>query len=1069
MATKEQDRDRADEPRSKVPRQVVVTGDVTIDWNLARTRQPGSGHGGENSRHHIETYSGPGGAALLAQLIEEVGRRVTGDGPPVRVLGPTCETVSVAPGDPALHHSYALWSEFPRRLGDRGPSVWRVAEFLGVDRGRVGPAAIEAPAHATGPGTPDIVVIDDANLGFRDHPSLWPPSLSSTDCSQWVLLKMAAPIADGPLWRHLLRDHAKQLIVVMTLDDLRLSDIKISRELSWERTAGDLARELVLCPAVNGLALCAYVVLSLGTGGAVLLTGRASSNDGPLRLNPPDCEVFFDPESIEDSWAEQYPGALIGNTACLVTAIARELMIAPDAPDLHNATGRGLAAGRALHLAGYGTPDSRPDHAGLAFPTSAIVQALEGDATPFATARIEQPVRDSWSILQSRYPEGLETLAEILALEGVESALPDVPLGIFGKLLTVDRGEIEGFRSLRTLMREYDSEPAPRPLNLAVFGPPGAGKSFGIKAVAKSSLGGRVEDMTFNLSQMKDAEDLADALHQVRDAGLRGKLPLVLWDEFDSELAGTPLGWLRHFLAPMQDGAFQQGQVLHPVGKAIFVFAGGTSSRLADFAQNRSDEFRLAKGPDFVSRLKGHVDIVGPDPRDGDPEADPYFRVRRAILLRSMLLRDRPGLFAREGRSARLQIDPGVLRALLGVASYRHGARSLETILSMSTLHGADRYERSALPAADQLDAHVDAREFLEAVERYIPEGDLLDRLAEAIHVSYCKEMLDQGHAWASLPTLVDWSQLPEHLREMNRDAARDLSDKLGVLGFVLCRDFPAGLQPVLVDPKDPRVEQLAKHEHERWMRRKEKSGWRYGDPRDDARRLHPSMRPWDQLPESEREKDHLTVLDIPRVVEAAGLTLAQIDGGGDVAIGVTGHRFLAEIERVAGGIEAALDRITQAHPGKSLKIVSALAEGADRLVAKQALKRAGARLVAVLPLPKYDYLADFESRDSKDEFLRLLGTADEVIELPARSDRVEAYAAAADEIVERAETLLAIWDGANAQGHGGTAEAVTRARESWKPIAWVHAANRRPGGTQPRSLGAEQGRVTYENFERAY
>jgi len=92
---------------------------------------------------------------------------------------------------------------------------------------------------------------------------------------------------------------------------------------------------------------------------------------------------------------------------------------------------------------------------------------------------------------------------------------------------------------------------------------------------------------------------------------------------------------------------------------------------------------------------------------------------------------------------------------------------------------------------------------------------------------------------------------------------------------------------------------------------------------------------------------------------------------------------------------------------------------------------------------------------------------ADEVIELPARTDRDEAYAAAADEIVERAETFLIIWDGAHAQGHGGTAEAVTRAQESRRPIAWVHAANRLPGGTQPGSLGVEQGRVTYQNFER--
>ena len=115
----------------------------------------------------------------------------------------------------------------------------------------------------------------------------------------------------------------------------------------------------------------------------------------------------------------------------------------------------------------------------------------------------------------------------------------------------------------------------------------------------------------------------------------------------------------------MQDGSFQQGQIDHPIGKAIFVFAGGTSARLADFAGNRSDEFRLAKGPDFVSRLKGHVDVVGPDPRGGDAEADPYYRIRRAILLRSMLgappeplragkaaLRSTPGCCAPSSKSA---------------------------------------------------------------------------------------------------------------------------------------------------------------------------------------------------------------------------------------------------------------------------------------------------------------------------------------------------------------------------------------------------------------------------------
>ncbi len=55
----------------------------------------------------------------------------------------------------------------------------------------------------------------------------------------WILLKMARPLAQGPLWEHLHRDFSDRLIVVATVDDLRLSEVQISRELSWERTAQD--------------------------------------------------------------------------------------------------------------------------------------------------------------------------------------------------------------------------------------------------------------------------------------------------------------------------------------------------------------------------------------------------------------------------------------------------------------------------------------------------------------------------------------------------------------------------------------------------------------------------------------------------------------------------------------------------------------------------------------------------------------------------------------------------------------------------------------------------------------
>lgn len=1072
------------------PRRVVVAGDVTMDWHLARTRELVDSGVAWNADDRTEVYAQFGGAGLTAGLMVEVASGLTAVGVAVDVVGPQAPAGPIAPSDPRVHHAYASWAKFPQRAGDRDRSVWRVQEFLGLDRART-PAEGQVVDLVDGGGpvaVPDVVILDDAGLGFRDHRRCWPAGLYLGgdepvsvgglvgDGQPWVVLKLARPVASGELWQRVLRWHAGRLVVVMTLDDLRGGEVRLSRELSWERIAGDLVGEVLRHPGVNGLAHCAHVVVSLGTGGAVLLSRRGPLAGGSDRLEVPDCHVFFDPEAIENSWAEEYPGSMIGDTTCLVGGIARELLLNPDNPDVHRGVSSGLGAVRDLHRGGYGAGACDPGRAGLAFPACEIAKQLGKVSGEFSVARVAQPVSQSWSILEGRYPEGLEPVAEAVARQGVRVALDGVPLGVFGKFVTVDRGEIEDFGSIRGLMREYNAEPAPRPLNIAVFGPPGAGKSFGVKAVVKSALDSqKLQELSFNLSQMRDPSELADALHQVRDAGLRGRLPFVLWDEFDSDLAGAPFGWLRHFLAPMQDGAFQQGQVLHPIGKAIFVFAGGTSSRLADFVANGSSEFRLAKGPDFASRIKGHVDIVGPDPRGGDLQGDPYARIRRAILLRSMLKRDRPGLFTNDAGVERLRIDPGVLRAFLEVRSYRHGARSMETIVAMSALHARTSYERSALPAADQLDAHVDAREFLSIVERFIPGGQLLERLAEAVHVVYCAQQLAQGHPWGgtaeyltehpmlkefatrspsagTLPALVDYRMLPQHLREQNRGVAQALPDKLDYLGLVLRADAPAGAPGIGVEVDDRRVEVLAKREHERWVRRQQRTGWRYGDPRDDARKVHPCIRAWADLTEEQRDQDRWLITGMPQIVAAAGMTLAHSGEPPELRIGVTGHRVLAEIDRVQAGIDAALTGIESSYPGRRPVVVSPLAEGADRLVAQAVLKRPGSRLEAVLPLPKFDFLNDFATPESKEQFLGLLSQADKVIELPPQASRHEAYGIANECILGSIDVLVAVWDGKDPQGQGGTGQAVARARNidyPW-PGSTPGTANRTPTSQPP-------------------
>ena len=182
-------------------------------------------------------------------------------------------------------------------------------------------------------------------------------------------------------------------------------------------------------------------------------------------------------------------------------------------------------------------------------------------------------------------------------------------------------------------------------------------------------------------------------------------------------------------------------------------------------------------------------------------------------------------------------------------------------------------------------------------------------------------------------------------------------------------------------------------------------------------------------------------------------------------AIGVTGHRVLTDLDRIEVGVDQALDRIEEKFPGQPITAISALAEGADRLVVECVLRRPGARIIVPMPLPVSEYLEDFDSEDSCEEFTRLLALAHEVVELPRSARRLDGYLAAGEYLLEHGNVLLAVWDGRAAQGGAGTSHVVAGARRRDLPIAWVHAGNRRPGTKEPTTLGADQGMVTLEGF----
>jgi class 3 adenylate cyclase len=66
-------------------------------------------------------------------------------------------------------------------------------------------------------------------------------------------------------------------------------------------------------------------------------------------------------------------------------------------------------------------------------------------------------------------------------------------------------------------------------------------------------------------------------------------------------------------------------------------------------------------------------------------------------------------------------------------------------------------------------------------------------------------------------------------------------------------------------------TERLAEHAHDTWAQQRLSDGWRLGPRRDDARKEHPSLVPYAELPEAEKEYDRATALGTLRAILAQG------------------------------------------------------------------------------------------------------------------------------------------------------------------------------------------------------
>ncbi|HEX3996813.1 MAG TPA: RyR domain-containing protein [Acetobacteraceae bacterium] len=98
------------------------------------------------------------------------------------------------------------------------------------------------------------------------------------------------------------------------------------------------------------------------------------------------------------------------------------------------------------------------------------------------------------------------------------------------------------------------------------------------------------------------------------------------------------------------------------------------------------------------------------------------------------------------------------------------------------------------------------------------------------------------------------------------------MGDVLALAGLTLSND-PA--RPDANLPAD--LEPMAEAEHNGWMAQRARSGWSWAATRDDDAKHHPSMMPYTQLSEREKEKDRNNIRHYPEFAARAGYRIVRL------------------------------------------------------------------------------------------------------------------------------------------------------------------------------------------------
>ncbi|MCI0653843.1 MAG: hypothetical protein L0Y39_05130 [Methylococcaceae bacterium] len=266
-----------------------------------------------------------------------------------------------------------------------------------------------------------------------------------------------------------------------------------------------------------------------------------------------------------------------------------------------------------------------------------------------------------------------------------------------------------------------------------------------------------------------------------------------------------------------------------------------------------------------------------------------------------------------------------------------------------------------------------------EVCESDVLFGDREDDLARIVHDYYRDSIAAQGRPLEGNPAGESWARLDESYRQACRHQADHMLAKAAAID---CRLVPEQESEFFVfDPRE--VEKLARIEHDRWSADRHLNGWKFGPVRDNDKKIHPELIPYDNLSEDMKDLDRYTVRLMPALLGRKGLAVRRNLIVAVIASpdrGRPGNRYIQSIDSV-------FKRLTGRNPDRTLVLAIDLADESQRILARRANEKFRAAVWSLIGEPLDNLLTGPGSEPHRIACLEMLAHSERRICLAGRNE----------------------------------------------------------------------------------